>query len=164
MPEHENKSPDPPGPSPTTKTTRKPKKNRLLGAKIALQARKIEAEHAHPTPEHANSILEHENGSPEPPAPSPTTKNFENGPKIQKNRKNRKFEVGGTRPEAYLNTRLAVWKYMVPEAGAGYLAPGYPALGYSAPRKCFEFVPRVSTASVCRFQDIQSTFNIRSGK
>ena len=103
MPEHENKSPDPPGPSPTTKTSRKLKKNHLPGSKIDLRARKIDSEHENSTPEHEKSIPEHENGSPEPPAPSPTTKNPENGPKTPKNPKNRKFEVGGTRPEAYIN-------------------------------------------------------------
>ena len=104
MPEQENKSPDPPGPSPTTKTNRKPKKNHLLGSKIDLWARKIDSEHENSAPDHEKSIPEHENGSPEPPAPSPTTKNLENGPKTWKNQKNQKFKVGGTRPEAYLNT------------------------------------------------------------
>ena len=96
MPEWENKSPDPPGPSPTTKISRK-------GSKIEFWGRKIEFEHENSTPEHEKSSPEHEKGSPEPPAPSPTTKNPENGPKTPKNPKTRKFEVGGTRPEAYLN-------------------------------------------------------------
>ena len=96
MPEHENKSPDPPRPSTTTKISRK-------GRKIEFYRRKIELEHENSTPEHEKSIPEQENRSPESPGASPTTKNSENGPKTSKNPKNRKFEVGGTRPEAYLN-------------------------------------------------------------
>ena len=93
MPEQENKSLEPPGPSPTTKISRK-------GPKIEFWERKIEFEHENSTPEHEKSILEHENGSQEPPAPSPTTKNLENGPKTQKNPKNRKLRSAapGRRP------------------------------------------------------------------
>ena len=45
MPGQENKSPDPPGPSPTTKISRK-------GRKIEFWGRKIEFEHENSTPEH----------------------------------------------------------------------------------------------------------------
>ena len=48
-------------------------------------------------PSMKRSIPEHENGSPEPPAPSSTTKNLENRPKTTKNPKIRKFGVGGGR-------------------------------------------------------------------
>ena len=47
--------------------------------------------------------------SPEPPRASPTTKNPENGPKTSKNRKNRKFGVGGRREAPSIKTKKRIY-------------------------------------------------------
>ena len=66
---------------------RKPTENQSSGGKNRF-LRKFDSEHGNSTPEHAKSVLGLENGSPKPPAASPTLKNLENEPKTRKIRKN----------------------------------------------------------------------------